>query len=295
MSTMGILQSRPQQLDDGTRFYGVCVGVVTNNQDPDGMGRVRVKFPWLSNEDESYWARQATPMAGGDRGVYFLPEVNDEVLCAFDHGDISIPYIIGSLWNGQDAPPESNSDGENNMRTIKSRSGHVIRFDDTSGAEKIIIRDKTESNEIVIDSAENKLTIKIGQEIEIEAGGNISVKSTGGDMTFEANNVSFTAKQDFNVDATGACNVKSTGNCTIEGTSGVEVKSTGTCKVEGTAGCDIKSTASCTVEGTASATLKSTGSCTVEGTGTTTVKCAVAKVALTGPLVSINNGAFDII
>src|ERR1700750_2275998 len=84
------------------RIYGVVVAVVTNNQDPDGFGRVKVKFPWLSDVDESSWARIAAPMAGKARGIYFLPEVDDEVLVIFEHGDVRSPYVLGALWNCQD-------------------------------------------------------------------------------------------------------------------------------------------------------------------------------------------------
>ncbi len=82
-----------------SRINGVVIGIVTNNNDPQGMGRVRVRFPWRGDDDESYWARVATMMAGKDRGTFFLPEVDDEVLVAFDHGDINHPYVIGALWN----------------------------------------------------------------------------------------------------------------------------------------------------------------------------------------------------
>src|SRR4051812_31769405 len=81
------------------RIYGVVVGVVTNNQDKEGLGRVKVKFPWLSDADESNWARIATPMAGASRGVFFLPEVDDEVLVVFEQGLVSRPYVLGGLWN----------------------------------------------------------------------------------------------------------------------------------------------------------------------------------------------------
>ncbi len=77
-------------------FYGVTVGLVTNNKDPEGLGRVKVKFPWLSEKEESYWARVLTLMAGNDRGMYFLPEVDDEVLVAFEQGDMSFPYITAT-------------------------------------------------------------------------------------------------------------------------------------------------------------------------------------------------------
>jgi len=107
---------------------------VTNNKDEEGLGRVKVTFAWLAENDESNWARIATMMAGNDRGSYFLPEVGDEVLIAFEQGSIStFLHVIGSLWNGKDKVHETNSDGKNNLRVIKSRSGHKIIFDDTKG------------------------------------------------------------------------------------------------------------------------------------------------------------------
>lgn len=172
------------------RIFGVVVGIVTNNQDPDGMGRLRVRFPWRDADEESYWARVATMMAGNGRGSWFLPEVDDEVLVAFDHGDIHHPYVIGSLWNGQDAPPQTNSDGENNIREIKSRAGHefilddtqaaekvviktkgghVITLDDTAGGEKIEIIDKTGSNKIVIDSMQNSISLESAMMLKIKS------------------------------------------------------------------------------------------------------------------------------
>ncbi|MFI5385008.1 MAG: VgrG-related protein, partial [Fimbriimonadales bacterium] len=86
----------------------IAIGIVTDNVDPDGLGRIKVKYPWLM-DDTSFWARMASPMAGPGRGIYFLPEVNDEVLVAFEHGDIHHPYMIGALWNGVDTPIEPNS------------------------------------------------------------------------------------------------------------------------------------------------------------------------------------------
>ncbi|MBN9127373.1 MAG: hypothetical protein J0I90_07300, partial [Nitrosospira sp.] len=94
--------------DPDGKCYGVVVGIVTNNRDPDNMHRVKVRFPWLSQNDESNWARVASPMAGNGRCAYFLPEVDDEVLLAFEHGSIEHPYVVGSLWNGRDQAHESN-------------------------------------------------------------------------------------------------------------------------------------------------------------------------------------------
>lgn len=174
------------------QIYGVVVGIITNNNDPEEIGRVKVSFPWRGETDQSYWARVATLMAGNDRGTFFLPEVGDEVLVAFDRGEMSHPYIIGSLWNGVDKPPESNADGKNNIRKIKSRSGHEIVFtddheqkkekieihtkaghkillDDSFGQEKIEIIDKTGSNKISIDSVQNSINIESAIQLKIKA------------------------------------------------------------------------------------------------------------------------------
>ncbi len=159
-------------------MYGLVIGVVTNNQDPDGLGRVKVRFPWLSESDESRWARVLTPMAGNDRGLFFLPEVDDEVLVGFEHGRVEFPYVLGALWNGKDKPPADNGDGQNNLRILKSRSGHTITLDDTDGGEKIEIVDASGKQSLVFDAAQNTITITADQDIVIESK-NGSVKITG--------------------------------------------------------------------------------------------------------------------
>lgn len=171
----------------GNRFNGVVPAIVTNFRDPDNLGRIKVKYPWLmgvNNEPiESDWVRIAAPAAGKNRGFYYIPEVNDEVLIAFEHGDPNRPYMIGTLWNKSDPPPKPTNqvnDGTNiTQRIIKSRSGHVIILDDTSGQEQILIRDKSEKNEIVIDTKTNSISIKAQQDINIDAGGNINIKAKG--------------------------------------------------------------------------------------------------------------------
>ena len=186
-------------------------GIVTNNKDPEELGRVKVNFPWRGENEESYWARVASLMAGNERGMVFYPEVEDEVLVAFEHGDINHPCVIGALWNRKDKPPETNSDGKNNIRIIKSRSGHEIIFNDEESkekieilsksghtivlddsSEKIEIKDKSGSNFIVIDSAKNSVTI--------ESTGNLSIKS-----------------RKIDIEASGMMNIKAGGNLTIEG------------------------------------------------------------------------------
>ena len=188
--------------DPEGKCYGVVVGIVTNNRDPDNMHRVKVRFPWLSQEDESNWARIANPMAGNGRGVYFLPEVDDEVLLAFEHGSIEHPYVVGSLWNGKDQPHENNSDGANNNRSIMSRSGHVVRLCDKSGSESIEIIDKSGNNKIVICTSGNK--------IQIEATGDIEITSQTGNIKLSAMGIELKAQTNVDISATAQVNIKGT-------------------------------------------------------------------------------------
>ncbi|MEP6605483.1 MAG: phage baseplate assembly protein V [Nitrosospira sp.] len=195
-----LLRSMLATHDPEGKCYGVVVGIVTNNQDPDNMHRVKVRFPWLSQDDESNWARVANPMAGNGRGVYFLPEVDDEVLLAFEHGSIEHPYVVGSLWNGKDQAHESNSDGANNNRSIKSRSGHVMRLCDGSGDEKIEIIDKTGNNKIVISASGNKIVI--------EATGDIEITSSTGKITLSGVGIELKSQTNVDISANAQVNIK---------------------------------------------------------------------------------------
>lgn len=151
-----------------SRVYGVVTGIATNLDDPEGLGRVKVKFPWLKEEDESRWARVMSFMAGNDRGGVFRPEVGDEVLVLFEHGDMRYPYVIGAVWNGQDKmPSERGSDADNNVRLIKSRSGHKVILDDTPGSEKVTVIDK---NGNTIELSSSGMVIK-SQAIKLGSDG----------------------------------------------------------------------------------------------------------------------------
>jgi uncharacterized protein involved in type VI secretion and phage assembly len=192
-----------------SRVFGVVVGVVTNNQDPDAMGRVKVKLPWASDGDESWWARVVAPMAGNDRGAYFLPEVEDEVLVAFEHGDVRFPYVLGALWNGKDAPPAQNSNGKNNIRVIKSRSGHIIRLDDANGAEKIEIVDKTGKNSMTVDASANTITIKADGDITLEsAQGKVAIKGQSVELNSTARDIKIESSANLDAKAGSQLNVK---------------------------------------------------------------------------------------
>jgi phage protein D len=170
-------ETSPQQRD---RIVGVVNGIVTDNQDPNKQGRVKVKFPWLADDHGSDWARVVIVGGGDQRGVEFLPEIDDEVLVAFEHGDVRFPYVLGGLWNGVDKPAADDvlSGSKVQKRVIKSRTGHTITLDDTDGAGGITIVDRS-GNQIQLDTASNALKIKTQGDVTIEAQGNFSVKAQG--------------------------------------------------------------------------------------------------------------------
>ena len=187
---------------------GLAVGSVTDNRDPEGLARVRVRLPWHANDDTSYWARTAMPMAGPDRGTYFLPEVGDEVLVGAENGDPSHLYVLGMVWNGKQSPPANNDDGANNTRLIKSRSGHLVRFNDDTDAPEVEVS-LVDGKKLLLDSdgitltdgQTNTLTFTTGSgSIEITAGQSLTLKG-----------VSVT------IEATKAIDVKTTGTLTLVG------------------------------------------------------------------------------
>jgi uncharacterized protein involved in type VI secretion and phage assembly len=127
----------------GGNWYGVYPALVTDLNDPDGQGRVKITLPWSADSgSERYeaWARIATMMGGGSRGTWFIPDKDDEVLIAFEGGNSRRPYVLGGLWNGSDAPPTSmDGAGNNDIKMIKSRNGVKVTLDDQDGQEKLIL------------------------------------------------------------------------------------------------------------------------------------------------------------
>lgn len=186
---------------DGAQQVGFAIGLVTNNQDPQHWGRVKVMYPGLTEEHESDWARVVSVGGGNARGVQYLPEVDDEVLVGFELGDIHHPYVLGGLWNGQDAPPKSDQEivknGKVNQRLIRSRSGHliilddtdgqpfvelrsstghVLRLDDKGGGAHILIQDKA-GNTVKLDTTANTLSVQVKGDVRIDANGNVDLKA----------------------------------------------------------------------------------------------------------------------
>jgi len=167
----------------GGHWYGVFPALVSDIKDPDNQGRVKVTVPWAPDTGRGQyeaWARLATFMGGNNRGSWFIPDVNDEVLIVFEGGDPRRPYVIGGLWNGNDAPPDSmDSAGNNYRKVLRSRNGVKLTLDDTDGQEKFI----TET------PGGQKITLKDGPgavEIEDSNGNSIKLETSGITITASA-------------------------------------------------------------------------------------------------------------
>ena len=193
--------------ESGGYLKGVAIAVVTQNRDPDGLGRVKLKFSWENEPRESDWARCAVPMAGKDRGTYFLPEVGDEVLVAFEREDMRFPYVLGALWNGQDAPPDNNSDGKNDRRVIKSRQGHTLTFDDgDQGSVELRLQD---GKHLKIDDQ--------GLLLEDGKGNKVSIESTSGAISIEAAQSLTLKAPSITLDASATAELKAGATMTVRG------------------------------------------------------------------------------
>lgn len=158
----------------GGSYYGVYVGLVTDVQDPDGQGKVRVRLPWTTDREGDpfeIWARVATLMAGGDRGSWFIPEPNDEVILAFEGGCPWSALVLGGVWNGVDRPPER-MDNNNNIRSITSRSGIKVTFDDSDGDVQFKVETPGGQTVTCIDTpASIEIADSNGNQITLDAAG----------------------------------------------------------------------------------------------------------------------------
>ncbi len=201
--------SPPNRLQPG---QAPLIGIVTDNNDPNKWGRVRVKFPTLTEEHSSYWARVLSPGAGGGRGLDCLPEINDEVLVIFENGDIHRPCVLGGVWNGTDATPEgvgdSVTDGKVRLRTFQTRTGHKVQFteEDKGSNKKGITLDTVYGHKIQCNDSEKFIDIKTnsGHEIRMDDQSNtieikkgstsITMQTQAGAITIKGNTITLDAK-----------------------------------------------------------------------------------------------------
>jgi phage baseplate assembly protein gpV len=210
---------------------GVYYAIVTQNDDKDGPGgRVKVRYPWLSDgeRDQSFWAPMAAPMIGAGFGTYTLPDVNDEVLVMFLSGDIHHPIVVGGGWSQKDRPPETNQDGKNDFRLIKSRARHRLIFDDTSNT-KVVLTDLGDKHMIDVGahgkqgSSPNAIEVPAlgsGQGVSVAAAsGSLNIWCPDGTLKIKARDVEVSAKE--GADVRGSqFNLRGTEGATISATGG---------------------------------------------------------------------------
>ena len=168
----------------GRPWPGLVIGQVTDIADPDQRFRVKVAFPWLSDDYESWWARVAQPGAGDARGLAWLPEVGDEVLVGFVHGDVRDPYVLGGLYNGTDHALLNDQlvdrdAGQVLRRVLGSRTGHQLVFSDDDQASQIQLATGDGSATITLDSSNTKIVIDGSGQVTIHAGGPLKLNSDG--------------------------------------------------------------------------------------------------------------------
>lgn len=227
---------------------GVVVALVTNAKDPENLSRVKLKYPWLSDELESDWARIAAPGAGADRGMQWLPEVNDEVLVAFEHGDINRPYILGGLWNKKDKPPSPNSEAiasdKTKLRRLTSREGLNLLIDD-------------EKHIISIAGPQDNTKIEIRHDdkvVEILSNGDINIKGAQGKITVEGQDLEIKSSTNLKLSATGSIEISAGTNVNLDAQVNLELKGLNAL-LEGATMATVKA-ARASVEGSAMTTIK---------------------------------------
>lgn len=198
---------------ESSKVFEALIGLVTDNKDPLKLGRVRVKIPILSEQDATQWAPIVMPGAGKNRGWFFIPELEDEVLVIFEHGDLNRPLVIGALWNGIDGAPSDNKNGKNDCRLIKSRAGSKVSFDDGPNP-NIVLEDGSGKGRITLDTKNNKITI---ESLE----GDVCFQAPTGDMTIVAKSIALQAKESIEIHAGQSMSWGSDQSVKINGSQGV--------------------------------------------------------------------------
>ena len=226
LTSMGTSNGHPSA--GGAPINGVVVAIVTDNNDPNNVGRVKLKFPWLDDNYESDWARLCQLGAGPNSGAVWIPEVNDEVLVAFEHGDIRRPYVVGNLYNGQDKPNEGSGlfdNGKVKRRGFISRKGHKFIFFDDDNKKGIALISEDGNFKISLNETNKEIHIKSSEKITVESGKDMVLKS-GADLNIEA-------QQGLTVKAGAKLTLKGQQGGELDGGAQLDVKASGQISVDG--------------------------------------------------------------
>lgn len=197
--------SRETDHEAGGVVKGVAIAIVTQNKDDDNLCRVKVRYPWHDKPSESYWARLATPMAGKERGLVLIPEVDDEVLVAFEREDLRFPYVLGGLWNGKDKPPKFNA-GKNDERILKSRKKHYLLFDD--GEKGIVELAHEKGRRVIFDDDGIVLKDEKGNWVKIDSNSNAITIEAKGSLKISAKSITIQSSGSLNLKANSTLSVK---------------------------------------------------------------------------------------
>jgi phage baseplate assembly protein gpV len=203
----------PADEEEPKRFYGVTTGkVIQVVPDPMFLSRVQVQLPWIdcSNNDLSPFARVATPMAGPAHGMYFIPNIGDEVLVAFENGDVNVPYIIGSLWNGLAPPPLPSPDLQ--IRTISTLVGNQINFTEDPPSISILT---PSGNLVQLGPPGPGVVIQSAAGVNIQVGSTVMTVTTAG-VTITAANITLSATTELTLNAP-TVNITGATTCNIRG------------------------------------------------------------------------------
>ena len=230
------------------RLDGVVVAQVSDASDPQHQGRVKVTFPWLSDDYVSDWARTVQPGAGKDRGWYVLPEVGDEVLAAFEQGDIRRPYVLGGLFNGTDTPKSGPIDdvdsgsGAINRRSMVSRRGHRIDLLDQDGKkEGVSITTRDDTLRLVLDATGSTVTVHSDGSVTVEGKNGVTVDAGTGSLQMKGGDISLKATNGVTVDGGGGA---------VKVTAGSELNLSGvTAKLAGSGQTEVSGGATTTITG----------------------------------------------
>ncbi len=228
---------------------GLTIGIVTDNNDPDALNRVKLKLPYLADDQQTGWARVLQPGAGAARGWNVLPEIDDEVLVGFEHGDIDRPYVLGGLVNGKDKPPYLNASGGGDLvkngkvvaRTFTSALGHEIYISDGAASDKQFVRINTAKGEATVFIGADKIDV-IGKKIPLKVyneKGSIEI-TPDGDIHLKGANIVLKSTQDITIDAGANLNLKSKGSTGVTAQAKLDLKASAPATLESSAITTVK-------------------------------------------------------
>jgi phage baseplate assembly protein V len=181
-------------------YHGIYAGTVTENEDPDGRGRVKLRLRWIDDDYITSWAAVAQIYAGNGFGAYWIPENNDQVLVAFLGGQLRRPIIVGALYSEGEVPKAARLNGAD-PKYFRTKAGHMLMMEDGTGR-KIKLVDSTGKNSVLIDSEANSITIEAQSDVMVKGGANVTVEATG-NLTLKG----------------AAIKIEATGAVTVSGTS----------------------------------------------------------------------------